>query len=161
MVYEHLFWVDHQAAPLYVRPPFSKLICVSAKPFDNKPSHSMCCHLAIGAGAKNYPYPITCACLRLLKCVLRDHNSNKCTHSGNVCCCTYMVNNDYDKFRSFSRLYMTLFRHRTCTYLLERADRFLVVISNGQVAALSDRAYYQYVHNYAFHFMLNFMHILN
>ena len=40
---------------------------------------------------------------------LRDHNSNNCTHSGNVCCCTYMVNNDYDKFRSFSRLYMTLF----------------------------------------------------
>ena len=36
---------------------------------------------------------------------LRDHNSNNCTHSGNVCCCTYMVNNDYDKFRSFSRLY--------------------------------------------------------
>ena len=55
----------------------------------------------------NYSYPITCACLRLLKCV-RDHNSNNCTHSGNVCCCTYMVNNDYDKFRSFSRLYMTI-----------------------------------------------------
>ena len=36
---------------------------------------------------------------------LRDHNSNNCTHSGNVCCCTYMVNNDYDKFRSFSGLY--------------------------------------------------------
>ena len=51
---------------------------------------------------------------------------------------TYMVNTDYDKFRSFSRLYMTLFRHRTCTYLHERTDRFLVLVSNGQVAALSD-----------------------
>ena len=74
---------------------------------------------------------------------LRDHNSNNCTHSGKVCYCTYMVNNDYDKFRSFSRLYMTLFRHRTCTYLHGRADRFLVSVSNGQVAALSDWAYYQ------------------
>ena len=74
---------------------------------------------------------------------LRDHNSNNCTHSGNVCYCTYMVNNDYDKLRSFSRLYMTLFRHRTCTYLHGRADRFLVSVSNGQVAALSDWAYYQ------------------
>ena len=74
---------------------------------------------------------------------LRDHNSNNCTHSGNVCCCTYMVNNDYDKLRSFSRLYMTLFRHRTCTYLHGRADRFVVSVSNGQVAALSDWAYYQ------------------
>ena len=55
----------------------------------------------------------------------------------------YMVNNDYDKFRSFSRLYMTLFRHRTCTYLHGRTDRFLVSVSNGQVAALSDWAYYQ------------------
>ena len=85
---------------------------------------------------------ITCACLRLLKCV-RDHNSNNCTHSGNVCRCMYMVNNDYDKFRSFSRLYMALFRHRTCTYLHGRADSFLVSVSNGQVAALSDWAYYQ------------------
>ena len=74
---------------------------------------------------------------------LRDHNSNNCTHSGNVCYCTYMVNNDYDKFRSFSRLYMTLFRHRTCTYLHGRVDRFLVSVFNGQVAALSDWAYYQ------------------
>ena len=74
---------------------------------------------------------------------LRDHNNNNCTHSGNVCYCMYMVNNDYDKFRSFSRLYMTLFRHRTCTYLHGRADRFLVSVSNGQVAALSDWAYYQ------------------
>ena len=73
---------------------------------------------------------------------LRDHNSNNCTRSGNVCCCTYVVNNDYDKFRSFSRLYMTLFRHRTCIYLHGRADRFLVSVSNGQVAALSDWAYY-------------------
>ena len=39
---------------------------------------------------------------------LRDHNSNNCTHSGNVCYCTYMINNDYDTFRSFSRLYMTI-----------------------------------------------------
>ena len=51
-----------------------------------------------------------------------------------------IVNNDYDKFRSFSRLYMTLFRHRTCTYLHGRADRFLVSVSNGQVAALGDWA---------------------
>ena len=36
------------------------------------------------------------------RCVQHDHNSNNCTHSRNVCCCTYMVNNDYDKFRSFS-----------------------------------------------------------
>ena len=43
-----------------------------------------------------------CACLRLRKCVLHDYNSNNCTHSGNVCCYTYMVNNDYDKFRLFS-----------------------------------------------------------
>ena len=56
------------------------------------------------AATSNLSYPITCACLRLLKCVMRDHNSNNCTHSGNVCCCTYTVNNDYDKFRSFSRL---------------------------------------------------------
>ena len=68
-----------------------------AKPFDNKPSHSMCCHLAIGAGTKIIP-------IVLLKCVLHDHNSNNCTQSSNVCCCTYMVNY-YDKFRSFSRLY--------------------------------------------------------
>ena len=27
---------------------------------------------------------------------------NNCTHSGNFSCCTYMVNNEYDKFRSFS-----------------------------------------------------------
>ena len=54
------------------------------------------------------------------------------------------ANNDYDKFRSFSRLYMTLFQHRTCTwYLHGRADRFLVLVSNGQVAALSGWAYYQ------------------
>ena len=33
---------------------------------------------------------------------LRYQNSNNCTHSGNVCYCMY---NDYDKFRSFSRLY--------------------------------------------------------
>ena len=76
---------------------------------------------------------------------LRDHNSNNCTgtYSGNVCYCMYMVNNDFDKFRSFSRLYMTLFQHRTSTYLHGRADRFLVSVSNGQVAALSDWAYYQ------------------
>ena len=49
-----------------------------------------------------------------------------------------MVNTDYDKFRSFSRLYVTLLRHRTCTYLHGRADRFLVLVSDGQVAALSD-----------------------
>ena len=55
-----------------------------------------------------------------------------------------MVNNDYNKFRSFSRLYMTFFRHRTCIYLHGRADRFLVLVSNVQVAALSDWAYYQY-----------------
>ena len=84
----------------------------------------------------NSSYPITCACLRLLKCVLRDHNSNNCTHSDNVCCHTYMVNNDCDKFRSFCRLYMTLFWHRTCTYSHGRADRLLVLVSNGQVAAL-------------------------
>ena len=33
---------------------------------------------------------------------------------------------------------MTLFCHRTCTYLHGRADRFLVSVSNGQVAALSE-----------------------
>ena len=39
---------------------------------------------------------------------------------------------------------MTLFRHRTCTYLHGRADRsFLVLVSNGQVAALGDWAYCQ------------------
>ena len=78
-------------------------------------------------------------------CAARSYNSNNCTHSGNVCCCTFMVNNDYGKFRSFSRIYMTLFRRRTCTYyyLYGRADRFLVLISNGQVAALSEWAYYQ------------------
>ena len=63
---------------------------------------------------------------------VRDHNSNNCTHIGNVRCCTYMVNNDYDKFRSFSRLYMTVFRHRTCTCLHGRADRFLVLASDGR-----------------------------
>ena len=93
-------------------------------------------------GLKNVLIPITCACLRLLICALRDHNINNCPHSGNVCCCTHMVNNDYDKFRSFSRLCMTLFRHRTCTYYLHgRADRFLVLFSSDQVAALSDCAY--------------------
>ena len=43
--------------------------------------------------------------VRMFKAIemcLRDYNSNNCTHSGNVCCCTHMVNNDYDKFRSFS-----------------------------------------------------------
>ena len=74
---------------------------------------------------------------------LLDHNINNCTHSGNACCCTYMVNNDYDKFRSFFCLYMTLFRHRTCTYLHGRTDRFLVSVSNGQVVALNECAYYQ------------------
>ena len=74
---------------------------------------------------------------------LCNHNSNNCTQSGNVCYCMYIGNYDYDKFRSFSRLYMTLFRHRTCTYLHGRADRFLVSVSNGQKAALSDWAYYQ------------------
>ena len=54
-----------------------------------------------------------------------------------------MVNNDYDKFISFSRLYMTLFRHRTCIYFHGRADRCLVSVSNGQAAALRDWAYYQ------------------
>ena len=49
-----------------------------------------------------------------------------------------MINSD-----RFPRFYMTLFRHRTCTYFHGRADRFLVSVSNGQVAALSDRAYYQ------------------
>ena len=101
---------------------------------------------------------------------LRDHNSNNHTHSGDVCCCTYMVNNEYDKFKSFSRLYMTLFRHRTCWLILfhlsalpcvgsssficrlfhaniirmEELTDFLVSVSNGQVAALGDRAYYQW-----------------
>ena len=28
---------------------------IQPKPFDNKPSHSMCCHLAIGAGTKILP----------------------------------------------------------------------------------------------------------
>ena len=42
-----------------------------------------------------------------------------------------MVNNDYDKFRSFSRLHMTLHG---------RAYRFLILVSHGQVAALSDWA---------------------
>ena len=54
-----------------------------------------------------------------------------------------MVNNDYDKLRSFSRLYRTLFRHRTCTCLHGRAERFLVLVSNGQVAALGEWADYQ------------------
>ena len=54
-----------------------------------------------------------------------------------------MVNNDCDKLRSFSRFYMTLFRHRTCTYLHGRAERFVVLVSNGQVAALSDWACYR------------------
>ena len=40
---------------------------------------------------------------------LPDHNSNNCTNSGNVSCCTHMVNNDYDKFRSFSSLYTWLY----------------------------------------------------
>ena len=47
-----------------------------------------------------------------------------------------MVNSDYELFISFSRLYMNLFRHQTCTYLHRRADIFLVSVSSGQVAAL-------------------------
>ena len=94
--------------------------------------------LAIGSGTNILPI------VRMSKATemcLRDHNSNNCTNSGNVCYCMHMVNNYYDKFRSFSRLYMTLFRHRTSTYYLHgRADRFLVSVSNGQVAALSDWA---------------------
>ena len=39
---------------------------------------------------------------------------------------------------------MTLFRHRTCTYLHGRTDIFLVSVYNGQVAAPSDWAYYQW-----------------
>ena len=35
---------------------------------------------------------------------------------------------------------MTLFRHQTSTYLHGRADKFVVSVSNGQVAALSDWA---------------------
>ena len=54
-----------------------------------------------------------------------------------------MVNNDYDQFTSFSRLHMTLFRHRTCTYLHGRAARFLVLVSSGQVAAFGDWACYR------------------
>ena len=29
--------------------------CVTPKPFDNKPGHPMCCHLAIGSGTKILP----------------------------------------------------------------------------------------------------------
>ena len=47
-----------------------------------------------------------------------------------------MINSD-----RFSILYITLFRHRTCTYLHGGADRLLVLVSNGQVAAPSDWAY--------------------
>ena len=86
----------------------------------------MCCHLAAEVYNYNYSYTnVRMSAATEMCSLLRDHNSNNCTHSGKVCCCTYMENNDYDKFRSFSRLYMTLFRHRTaCTYLHGRADSF-------------------------------------
>ena len=45
----------------------------------------------------------------------------------------------------FPRLYMTLFLHQTCTYLHGRADRFFVLVSNGQVAALSEWAYWLHI----------------
>ena len=54
-----------------------------------------------------------------------------------------MVNNDYDKFRSFSRLYMTVFRHRTCAYALDERHIFsfslqwLGLLSIGFVISLS------------------------
>ena len=52
-------------------------------------------------------YPIACACLRLLKCVLRDHNRIvTIAHIAATFAIVRMVNNDYDKFRSFSRLYI-------------------------------------------------------
>ena len=56
-----------------------------------------------------------------------------------------MVNNDYDKFRSFSpSLYDFISASNLhIIYLHGRADKFLVLVSNGQVAALSDWAYYQ------------------
>ena len=68
------------------------------KPFDNKPSHSTCCHLAIGSGT-NILISNNVRMSKATEMCLRDHNSNNCTHSGNVCYCTYMVNDDYDKFR--------------------------------------------------------------
>ena len=40
---------------------------------------------------------------------------------------------------------MTLFLHQTCTYLHGRADRFFVLVSNGQVAALSEWAYWLHI----------------
>ena len=52
------------------------------KPFDNEPRHSTCCHLAIGSGTKILPISTAA------EMCLRDHNSNNCTRSGNVCCCT-------------------------------------------------------------------------
>ena len=56
----------------------------------------------------------------------------------------YMVNNDYDKFRSFSRLYdfnlyFGIELAHICMVELTDAGR----VSNGQVAALSDWPYYQ------------------
>ena len=103
----------------------------------------MCCHLALELELK----------------LFLSNNVRMSTATENVYCAIIivtiahiaatfavvrMVNNDYDKFRSFSRFYMTLFWHRTCTYYLHgRADRFLVLVSNGHVAALSDCAYYQ------------------
>ena len=94
----------------------------------------------------NYSYPITCACLRLLKCAcaIMTVTIAHIAATFAIVRTMYMVNNDYDKFRSFSRLYRTLFRHRTCTHLHGGADRFLVSVSNGQVAALGDWAYYQW-----------------
>ena len=42
-----------------VRPPRvaarPQPLCAEPKPFDNEPSHSMCCHLVIGAGTKILP----------------------------------------------------------------------------------------------------------
>ena len=53
-----------------------------------------------------------------------------------------MVNNDYDKFSSFSRLYMTVSASNLhiiiCT---EEPTDLLALVPNGQVAALSDWAY--------------------
>ena len=67
---------------------------IISKPFDNRPKSLDVLPPGRWSCNYNYSYQITCACLRLLKCVLRDHNSNNCTHSGNVYCCTYIVNND-------------------------------------------------------------------
>ena len=91
-----------------------QISCTVPKPFDNKPSHSMCCHLAIVAGTNIiYLCPITCACLRLLKCALRDRNCDVL-----VFCIELLMTHSIIKRILRNKHDVYLFCHAVCSRLL-------------------------------------------